>query len=96
MTRTELNKIISEEILAVLQEMYQSHDIVNEKSVPPPYNRKNAEKMTPAQITRRKEVGEKLKRSKKQVKKFKKKYGDDWIDYLWATATSIAMGRTGK
>lgn len=96
MNRAELKRMISEEILAAIQEMYQSQDVVNEKSVPQPYNRKNAEKMTKAQIERRKEVGEKLKRSKKQVAKFKKKYGDDWIDYLWATATSIALGRTGK
>jgi hypothetical protein len=96
MNRTELKKIISEEILAILREMYQVKPTVTEKSVPQPYDRSKRERMTKSQIERRQEIGEKLKRSKKQVKKFKKKYGDEWIDYLWATATSIAMGRTGK
>jgi hypothetical protein len=77
-------------------EMVDGEESLEEKSVPEPYDRSKRERMTKAQIARRQEIGEKLKKSKKQVRKFKKKYGDDWIDYLWATATSIAMGRVGK
>jgi len=148
MNRTDLKKIVSEEILSVLQEMYQldelspetkkryisaaavdigdsrasaSHAALNgdahgvrsglkrslkrqrgigkalkslsEKSVPQPYDRSKRERMTSAQIKKRDSVGKKLLANEKQVAKFKKKYKDEWKDYLWATATSIAMGR---
>lgn len=96
MQKQQLEQLIREVILEELRMQLgkiDGEESLDEKSVPQPYDRSKRERMTKAQITRRQEIGEKLKKSKKQVKKFKKKYGDDWIDYLWATATSLAMGR---
>lgn len=84
MKRSKLESIIEEEIYAYLNKL-------SEKSVPEPYNRKEARRMTPAQIKVRDKIGKQFKKSEKTKKYFQKKFGDEWIDYLWATATNAAM-----
>ena len=87
MKRMELEAIIEEEL-------YNELGGIDEKSVPQPYNRKSPprRKMTKAQIAKRKKIGDKMKENPKTVARFKKKYGGEWIDYLWASASSIALG----
>jgi hypothetical protein len=82
MKRSELEKIIEEEIYKYL----------DEKSVPQPYDRKSARKMSKAQIDKRKETGDKMMENPKTVAKFKKKFKADWKDHLWAAASNIALG----
>jgi hypothetical protein len=69
------------------------HSLINvqEKSVPQPYNRNGAREMTSAQVKRRDKVGQKMLDNPGAVKYFKKEFGDEWEDYLWATATNIAI-----
>ena len=85
MKRVELEEIIEEEIHNYLHSL-------EEKSVPQPYDRKKARKMSSSQISKRDKIGKKMKGNTKTVARFKKKYGDEWEDYLWASASSIALG----
>jgi hypothetical protein len=82
MTLQELNELIKLTI---------NEYIVNEKSVPEPYNRNKAQKMTVSQINRRDRIGKKMMKQKSTMSYFKDNYGDDWESWLWATATTIAM-----
>jgi 3-methyladenine DNA glycosylase Tag len=82
MKRSELEEMIEEEIYKYLQE----------KSVPQPYDRSKARKMSKPQISNREKIGKKMKSNAKTVARFKKKYGDEWEDYLWAAASSRALG----
>jgi hypothetical protein len=93
MKRSELEEIIKEEIYKIINEIRFMHDeSLDEKSVPQPYDRKNRRRMSAAQITKRDDIGKKMKGNAKTVARFKKKYGDEWEDYLWASASSIALG----
>jgi len=69
---------------------------VHEKSVPQPYDRKSARKMTKSQIDLRKKIGQAMMRDEKKVSKFRKKYGDEWKDYIWAAASSAAFRQAGS
>lgn len=89
MKRSQLEAII-------LEEIYNYLNVVSEKSVPEPYNRKNRRRMSKAQISDRDKVGKKMEKNKKAVKYFKKKFGKDWKSYLWATATNKSMGGKGR
>jgi hypothetical protein len=80
---SELRELIRAEIHNVIQ--------VQEKSVPQPYNRNSARDMTADQIKRRDTVGKKMLSKKEAVKYFQDNFGDEWEDYLWATATNIAI-----
>lgn len=92
MKRSELEEIIMEEIYKALHEdRLMNEQSLDEKSVPEPYDRKNRRRMNGSQIARRDKIGKAMKRNKKIVAKFKKKHGSEWIDYLWATATSRAI-----
>lgn len=82
MKRLELEEIIEEEI----------YNYLDEKSVPQPYDRKKARRMSKAQISNRDKIGKKMKSNPKVVARFRKKYGDEWEDYLWASASSRALG----
>ena len=87
MKRSELEEIIEEEIHNYLHNL-------EEKTVPP-YNketRKNRRRMTKPQIDHRKEMGDKMMENPKTVARFKKKFGADWKDHLWAAASNIALG----
>jgi hypothetical protein len=46
--------------------------------------------MKPHQIKSRKKIGDAMMKNPKAVANFKKKFGDDWKDYIWATASSKA------
>ena len=95
MKRSELEEIIKEEIYKIINEIrFMSDESLDEKTVPPytKETRKNRRRMSPAQITKRDDIGKKMKGNAKTVARFKKKYGDEWEDYLWASASSIALG----
>lgn len=92
MKRSELEEIIMEEIYKTIhEERVMNQEVLNEKSVPQPYDRKNRRRMNRTQITRRDKIGKGMKKNKKIVAKFKKQHGDEWEDYLWATATHNAI-----
>lgn len=92
MKRSELEEIIMEEIYKTLhEERLMNEQSLDEKSVPQPYDRKNRRRMNRSQILRRDKIGKAMKKNKKVVAKFKKQYGSEWIDYLWATATHNAI-----
>lgn len=92
MTRSELEEIIMEEIYKTLhEERLMNEHVLDEKSVPEPYDRKNRRRMNGSQIARREKIGNAMKKNKKIVARFKKKYGSEWIDYLWATASGRAI-----
>jgi hypothetical protein len=84
----KLREIIKEELEKALQEI--EAEPLDEKSVPAPYDRKNKKKMKPHQIKSRKKIGDAMMKNPKAVANFKKKFGDDWKDYIWATASSKA------
>lgn len=83
MKTSELRELIRTEIYNVIQ--------VQEKSVPQPYDRNSAREMTTDQIKRRDLIGNKMLSKKEAVKYFQDNFGDEWEDYLWATATNIAI-----
>jgi len=85
MKRSELEEIIE-------QEIYEYSNGLEEKSVPQPYDRKKARKMSSSQVSDRDKIGKKMKANPKTVARFRKKYGDEWEDYLWASASSRALG----
>lgn len=84
MKLSELKQIIREELQNIMEEL-------NEKSVPQPYNRKEARPMTPALIAKRDKIGKAMLNDPEAVKGFKERHGEEWEDYLWATATSKAF-----
>lgn len=92
MYREQLEELIREEIYKALAEFNAlGYDSIDEKSVPEPYDRKKRRRMTKAQIRSRDTLGNAMKKSEKTVRYFKKKFGDDWESYLWATATGKAI-----
>lgn len=92
MKRSELEEIIMEEIYKIInEERLMNQEVLNEKSVPQPYNRKNRRRMTTSQIVDRDRIGKQMKKNKKVVAKFKQKHGSEWEDYLWAAATNRAI-----
>lgn len=103
MTKAELRQIIREELHALLaeqdypgRELCEGDGCLDEKSVPEPYNRKGARKMTGGQVELRKKIGQAMMRDEKKVSKFRKKYGDEWKDYIWAAASSAAFRQSGS
>lgn len=84
MKLSELKEIIREELQNIMEEL-------NEKSVPQPYNRKEARPMNGSQVKKRDKIGKAMLADPKTVKGFKERHGNEWEDYLWATATSKAM-----
>lgn len=83
MNITELKELIRTELYNAMS--------LKEKSVPQPYDRNNARPMTAAQVSKRDLVGNKMLDNPGAVKYFKKEFGSEWEDYLWATATNIAI-----
>jgi hypothetical protein len=77
--------------LGAIEASKARHENINEKSVPEPYDRYNARKMTASQINRRDKIGKKMLKQKSTMSYFKDNYGDDWESWLWAAATTIAM-----
>jgi hypothetical protein len=78
------------------EEICEGEGCLDEKSVPQPYNRKTARKMSKSQVELRKKIGQAMMRDEKKVSKFRKKYGDEWKDYLWAAASSAAFRQSGS
>jgi hypothetical protein len=68
-----------------------SHENIEEKSVPEPYNRKGARKMSKGQIEKRDRIGKAMEKDEKTVSKFRKAHGQDWKSYLWAAASAAAF-----
>jgi hypothetical protein len=97
MKYSRLLEIIEEEIYAALAELEGSGEVIDEKSVPEPYDRKvgspgpKPRKMTPTQVARREKVGKAMEGNPKVAARYKKKHGDDWKSYLYAAATNIAL-----
>ena len=52
--------------------------------------------MTRSQVELRKKIGQAMMRDEKKVSKFRKKYGDEWKDYLWASASAAAFRQSGS
>lgn len=92
MKRSELEEVIQEELYKSLAELNALSEMLDEKSVPPPYDRKNRRRMNGSQIRKRDTIGNAMKGRPETVKLFKKKHGDDWEYYLWAAATNKALG----
>jgi hypothetical protein len=80
----------------VHEEVCEGEGCLDEKSVPPPYDRKSARKMAKSQIALRKKIGDAMMRDEKKVSYFRKKHGDDWKSYLWAAASSAAFRQSGS
>jgi hypothetical protein len=80
----------------VHEEVCEGAGCLDEKSVPQPYDRKKARKMTASQVEKRKKIGRDMMSNEKTVSKFRKKYGDEWKDYLWAAASSAAFRQSGS
>jgi hypothetical protein len=78
------------------EEICEGEGCLDEKSVPEPYDRKSARKMSKSQISLRKKIGDAMMRDEKKISKFRKKYGDDWKSYLWAAASSAAFRQSGS
>lgn len=94
MKYSQLEEIIMEEIHKYIGEQMSAHEhLMTEKSVPEPYNRNSPPRrpMTSSQIKKRDKIGKSMKGSDSAKKYFKKKFGDDWESYLWASATNKAM-----
>lgn len=90
LVRQELSNLNKQE------EICEGEGCLDEKSVPQPYNRYGARKMTKSQIDIRKKIGNAMMRDEKKVSKFRKKYGDEWKDYIWAAASSAAFRQSGS
>lgn len=78
------------------EQLCEGEGCLDERSVPQPYDRKGARKMTKSQINRRKSIGDAMMRDEKTKSKFRKKYGDDWKSYIWAAASSAAFRQSGS
>lgn len=101
MTKSELRQLIREELRSILQErqeerICEGEGCLDEKSVPQPYDRKSARKMSKGQIEKRKKIGRDMMSNEKTASKFRKKYGDEWKDYIWAAASSAAFRQSGS
>ena len=102
MKAEDIRRIIREELEAAIKSRMEKEEIcegegcLDEKSVPQPYNRKTARKMSKSQVDLRKKIGQAMMRDEKKVSKFRKKYGDEWKDYLWAAASSAAFRQSGS
>ena len=100
MTKTELRQIIREVLVEMLNEgtdaICEGEGCLDEKSVPQPYDRKGARKMTKGQVDLRRKIGRDMMANEKTVSKFRKKYGDEWKDYLWAAASSATFRQSGS
>lgn len=96
-----LREIIREELNSIIAERYgtpsekKDGEKIDEKSVPQPYDRNKARKMSSSQVEKRKKIGRDMLANEKTVSKFRKKYGDEWKDYLWAAASSAAFRQSG-
>lgn len=77
--------------LGAIEASKARHENIEEKSVPQPYDRNSAREMTEEQVKRRDVIGKKLLKTPDAVQYFKTNFGDEWEDYLWATATNIAI-----
>lgn len=73
------------------EEICEGEGCLDERSVPQPYNRKGARKMTKAQIEKRDRIGKEMEKSEKTVSRFRKQHGQDWKSYLWAAASAAAL-----
>lgn len=97
MKAEDIRRIIREELEAAIKSRMEKEEIcegegcIEEKSVPQPYNRKGARKMTKSQIEKRQKIGKEMLGNEKTVGKFRKMHGQDWKDYLWAAASAAAM-----
>lgn len=78
------------------QKVCEGDGCLDEKSVPQPYDRKKARKMSKSQVDNRKRIGRNMLSNEKTVSKFRKKFGDDWKDHLWAAASSAAFRSSGS
>jgi len=107
MNKSELRQLIREELLEILKERQETTTeavgtpcegagCLDEKSVPQPYNRKGARKMSKSQVELRKKIGKSMISNEKTSSKFRKKYGDEWKDYIWAAASSAAFRQSGS
>jgi hypothetical protein len=90
MKRSQLESIIQEELYKTFAEV-NVLGVIDEKSVPEPYNRKERRRMTGSQIQKRDKIGNAMKNRPATVKQFQEKHGDDWEYYLWAAATNKAI-----
>ncbi len=88
MNTKELDNLIKEMVTEAISS-------IQEKSVPEPYNRNSPprRKMTKSQIAQRDKVGNAMLNNKSTVAKLKEKHGEEWEDYLWATASGIVLNR---
>ena len=102
MKKSELMELIREELRIVLKEEFgqgggvsTSEEELDERTVA---SHEPPRKMTNTQVQHRDHVGKKLLKSKRAVAYFKKKFGDDWKSYMWATASnkSIAGKKAGN
>lgn len=98
-----LREIIREELSKMMvskdigeEQICEGEGCLDEKSVPEPYNRKTSRKMSKSQIDLRKKIGQAMMRDEKKVSKFRKKYGDEWKDYIWAAASSATFRQGGS
>jgi hypothetical protein len=100
MKKEELRNMIREELKKALadmgddtskKEICEGEGCLDEKSVPEPYNRKGARKMTKGQIEKRDRIGKAMEKDEKTVSKFRKTHGQDWKSYLWAAASAAAF-----
>jgi CRISPR/Cas system CSM-associated protein Csm3 (group 7 of RAMP superfamily) len=102
MKAEDIRRIIREELQALIKERLEQDSIcegegcIDEKSVPQPYDRKGARKMSKSQIEKRRKIGRDMMGNEKTVSKFRKKYGDEWKDYLWAAASSAAFRQSSS
>jgi hypothetical protein len=78
------------------EKVCEGEGCLDEKSVPQPYDRKSARKMSKGQVEKRRQIGRDMMSNEKTVSKFRKKYGDEWKDYLWAAASSAAFRQSGS
>ena len=78
MTKDELLEIIRKELAAELAERTVAR-------------REPPRKMDKSQVTKRDGIGKKLLKTKRSVRYFKDKFGDDWKSYLWAASTNKAI-----
>jgi hypothetical protein len=78
------------------KEICEGEGCLDEKSVPQPYNRKTARKMSKSQIEKRDRIGKSMEKDEKTVSKFRKKYGQDWKSHLWRSASSAAFREKGS
>ena len=80
----------------VHEELCEGEGCLDEKSVPQPYNRKSSRKMSKSQVDLRKKIGKSMMSNEKTTSKFRKNYGDEWKDYIWAAASSAAFRQSGS